>query len=149
MKLEFIDTKEYDDLEAVELFAKDDYSRSFGTIKTVENNVLKFSWRSDIVKPEVLPIKDEFLTIGIDNSFAILNSKKSEVFVKLVLQWNFVKTITSNNQLYVVTEQSILIFSIYNLSLLNYKVLPDIIDDIEITEDFIKVSCMDGCSYNI
>ena len=149
MKLEFIDTKGYDDLEAVELFTKDDYSRSFGTIKTEENNVLKFAWRSDIVKPEVLQIKDEFLTIGIDNSFAILDSKTSEVFVKLILQWNFAKTITSNNQLYVVTEQSILIFSISNLSLLNYKVLPDIIDDIEIAEDFIKVTCMDGCSYNI
>lgn len=149
MNLELIEQKEYDNLEAIELFAKDDYSRSFGAIKTEKNSVLKFSWRSDIVKPEVSPIKDEFLTIGIDNSFAILDSKTSEVFVKLVLQWNFVKTITNDNQLYVITEQSILIFSISNLSLLNYKVLPDIIDDVEIAKDVIRVICMDGCSYNI
>ncbi len=141
MNLEYIKEEEYENTQAINLFLEDEYSRSFGKF-SLGNINYKLAWRSDIIVPKIKQINEELFFIGIDNDIAFLNPDSK--VTKLKLKWNFFDFYELDNKLYVVTELSVLIFDPLTLQLIEEKEYPDIINDIEVLNNKLQLTCMDG-----
>lgn len=147
MKLTKIDKKEFEKSTSNTLFDDLEFNRAYGILSS-ENHILKLAWKSDLMNPEIIKYQD-YAIIGIDNSVAILNEATLRILVKLQLSWNYQKTFIHNEQIIIATELSVYKFHCHELTLKSFSVLPDIIEDFEVDEDNIQVSCMDGNQYTI
>lgn len=148
MKIEYIEIDDYNSLIAIDLFSTNEFSRKFGKFN-VKNVIFKLAWRSDIIVPEIKYLTQNYLFVGIDNSIVVINLNTSEIIVKLVLQWNFIEIKSTIGYFYIITEQSIITFSLSNFTITSYNDFPDIIESVEIIKNELQVLCMDGDSYTV
>ena len=132
--------EQYNNLYATILFSEE-YSRNYGCV-TIEAKTYKFSWQSDLIKPQIEFLKPNILGIGIDQHFCLLNTKIDEHAI-LLLDTFFSFMIASETLVFVVCETEILLVNIYSFKQEKKYIFNDIIKNIDLAGHSMNVSFID------
>lgn len=132
--------EQYNNLNATILFSEE-YSHSYGSI-TIESKTYKFSWQSNLIKPQIRSLRPNVFGIGIDQHFCLLNTKKDEHAI-LLLDTFFYFMIASEAIVFVVCETEILLVNIYSFKQEKKYMFNEIIKDVDLTGHSMKVSFID------
>lgn len=108
--------------------------RSFGIISN-DNFNYKFSWQSEITKPEINNIEDNIYSIGIDLNYVILDFVQNQILLNISLNSFFIKSLVRNNIVYMIAETEIYLISGKNYNVIKSVDLPDIFEEIIFEED--------------
>lgn len=146
MQVKYLNEREYSELGCYEIFEKNNFSRGFALLENDEYFV-KIAWRSDIIKPIFLELDSRHLAIGIDNDFVVINRNSLGIVVKLKLVSNFFSIVTNKKCFYAISELDVHKFNKVDLTMLSYKVMPDLIENWEKNGEQLKVFCSDGNDY--
>ncbi|WP_413512771.1 hypothetical protein [Myroides odoratus] len=134
-------TKEkYQALKLKNLFEEKITDRAFATI-LINNVVYKFAWGSDIVKPVIKIINNQYCTIGIDLEFIVINMIENTVIDRVKLNFFYYDTQVFNNFLFVITELQILKMSKQSFKIIDKIDLPDIFESFDVTDQGVLVTC--------
>lgn len=114
--------------------------RSFGIISN-DNFSYKFSWQSDVIKPEINNIKDDVYSIGIDLNYVILDFVKNQILFSVNLNSFFIKSFVRNNIVYVIAETEVYLISVKNYNVIKSIDLPDVFEDILFEVDTTIIRC--------
>jgi hypothetical protein len=125
------------------LFESDGLNRKFALISNNDVHYI-IGWQSDLVNPKVFELTRCDTSIGIDLNFAIIDFCQNKVLAKMELAFNFIDIVKVKNRLFLITELEVLELEAENYSVINTFLLPDIIEEIIVTEDIIKLRCADG-----
>jgi hypothetical protein len=133
---------EFDKLNVPMLFNDINTRRCFGVIK---NNIssYKYSWQSDMIEPLLTEITKDIYAIGIDQNFAVINFKLNSIVFKLELNYTFYDTKIFNEFIYVITELEIVKINSLTFKVMKEYQLPDIFEEILLTDKKITVRCLD------
>lgn len=142
--MQILKKNQYDALNVIELFSETDHSKSncYGLI-TINSHSYKFSWRSNLIEPQILFLKDGIVGIGIDQHFCLLNSQNADNLSLLLLSFfSFMKAF--EEQLLVICETEILILDLSSFKLDKGFMFEEIIQDVNVVNHFITVYFIDG-----
>ncbi|WP_326981989.1 hypothetical protein VUJ46_17420 [Chryseobacterium sp. MYb264] len=114
--------------------------RSFGIISN-DNFNYKFSWQSDIVKPEINNIEDDIYSVGIDLNYVILDLVTNKILLNVNLNSFFIKSLVRNNIVYMIAETEVYLISAKNYNVIKSVDLPDVFEDIIFESDTAIIKC--------
>jgi hypothetical protein len=143
--IEEIDNNLYKESKARVLFQEEQDSNKYAI---VSNNIYeyKLSWHSQLINPDLVYIRPNIYSIGIDNYFAIIDFQNDKIALNLRLMYFYYKTIIYNNYIYLITELELIKIEILNLKELKRIFLPDIFVDITFN-DKLEIKCANGETY--
>lgn len=125
------------------LFKSDGLNRKFGLISNRDVHYV-IGWQSDLVNPKVLGLTFCSTAVGIDLNFAIINFCTVQVLVKMALTFNFIDIVKAWERLFLITEMEVFELELESYNVINTYLLPDIYEEIIVSEEAILLKCVDG-----
>jgi hypothetical protein len=125
------------------LFSDQKTDRCFAEIRT-KNKVYTIAWRSDLIEPDLYEISDSIFAIGVDQKFIIVNSFSDLILFNVDLIYNFHKVKKVGKSLFVATELEVYEIGLQDYSLKTKLDLPDYFEKIEIKNNALFITCIDG-----
>ncbi|MFN8319775.1 MAG: hypothetical protein U0V54_10180 [Saprospiraceae bacterium] len=145
IRLKSINEEKYKQSSSPILFEDKRCDRSFAFL-TDELIEYKFGWQSDLIEPELRELSDTHCSIGIDLDFIILEFKTGKIEIKLSLNSFFYETKVIKEMLYVIGEYEIIVINLKNFQISEIEPLPDAYQSMEVTDDNIIISTLEGHS---
>lgn len=138
--IEIITKEKYQELNVQVLFDDNLTDRAFATI-LINNVTYKFAWRSDVVKPIIKIINNQYCTIGVDLEFIVINMIENVIINNIKLDFFFYDTQVFHNLLFVITELQILKMDTQSFEIIDKIDLPDIFESFDVIDQSILVTC--------
>ncbi|HEY5751394.1 MAG TPA: hypothetical protein VIU12_35290 [Chryseolinea sp.] len=143
MQVELIEVEKEDfaNVDCEILFANVLADRKHVMLSKGEDPKYKFTWQSDLIKPELTEIADDVFSIGIDLNFAIVNIETRNVLLNVSLDSFFYYTTTLGDSIYVIAEVEIMKIDKHSYVIIHRYGLPDIFEEMKVVNDRIEVKC--------
>ncbi|MFM2395030.1 MAG: hypothetical protein RLZZ546_3013 [Bacteroidota bacterium] len=133
---------EFANCHASTIFFENIYSKCFGVL-CCDLNCFKFGWRSELIDPSIKKIEENIFSLGIDQSFAIIDFTTNSVVFDLSLAYNFHDILNHKTHIAVCTEFEIILINKDRYEVEEIIQLPDFFEDGTIINDKIKIICSD------
>lgn len=124
-------------------------SRSFGVIAIAGKPCFKMAWQSDLVEPVITEIRNDVVSIGIDQNLAIVNFTTNAILLNVELTYNFLTTEVLNERILMATELEVLEINSTSFEILHTYLLPDLFEEFVFENGTAEVRCAGNIVVNI
>lgn len=141
-EIKIINENEYNSFSKYPILFQDKeiFNRFYGLFMA-KNIGYRIAWYSDIVNPVINEWDDDIYSIGIDQNFAIIDFKKTEVLLNLKLSYNFYTIKNIKERIFIITELEIIELNKEDFQIKFHYELPEIFEEIIVDGNFIEVLC--------
>ncbi|HEX8576093.1 MAG TPA: hypothetical protein VF677_07335 [Flavobacterium sp.] len=137
-----IEETEFNKLNIPILFSDAKTNRCYGIISN-HNYSYRFSWQSDVVKPNITEVKNGIYAIGIDQNLSIIDFNINSITCSLELTYFFYDTKIFDNFIYIITELEIIKIDIIAFKIIKEYELPDVFKEMVFANNKVRVQCLD------
>jgi hypothetical protein len=142
MRYEKISRPEFDSSNFPILFQNVKYARSYGTI-TDSDCCFRFSWRSDLIEPEIKDIGGYHYSVGVDQNYCLIDIQTKKTILDLELFFSFLSSELHNDFIFINTEMEVIRICKKDLTTEEID-LPDFFSELTYVNGEVQAKCVDG-----
>lgn len=142
LTLQNISKIEFNNLNVPIIFDDVMCARCFAVLSNSQYT-FKFSWRSDLIMPEIMEVGAGIYSLGIDQNISIIDFNTNIILLNLELTYFFYEVVVLNF-IYVITELELLRIDKHSFNVVEEIGLPDIFVEMSVHNNKMEIKCMDG-----